>query len=511
MPDSFINRLDESSVIKDTDYTVFDVGDSNRGTYFTKKIRLDTLSKKISGDVLAGLNTRLTTLQNSVNTANQQLQSKLDKGGLNYLQTEKMAGPLYLNNTLTVSGTSEFYSIVDMHNYRIKNLDTPLSANDAVNKQYVDKLSGAYVPLSGGQSKKMSGYLHLYNDPISAEQAANKNYVDKFVPLSGGASKPMTGYLYLVGDVTGQGDNVAANKKYVDDQITTKLTNAGNTNNTTYLKKSTDSMEVGSYLTLGGLPTLSGHATNKNYVDTTLSGVSGLLAKQSYVNSNFVHISGNDTMTGKLILNEDPVLLSDPKQASTKNYVDVKFSNLSNYLPLSGGTMTQGYITAPYDNPAVARNLVTKVYVDTLVSNTSGNLAKKSYVDDNFLPLSGGEMSGRLIIKNHSEKYTVGGSSGNVSLSIKSSNIFTINMTGNITEFTFTDEPADSYTVSLFITQKGTNIAPFNVTNWKINNTPVKWAATRTPEITKVQDKVDIFCLTKVGTTWYGFIGGQNY
>jgi hypothetical protein len=511
MPDSFINRLDESSIIKDTDYTVFDIGDSNRGTYFTKKIRLDTLSKKISGDVLTGLNTRLNTLQNSINTANQQLQSKLDKGGLNYLQTEKMTGPLYLNSTLTVSGASEFYNNVDMRNYRIRNLDIPLSANDAVNKQYVDALSDVYVPLSGGQNKKMTGYLHLHSDPISAEQAANKNYVDKFLPLSGGASKPMTGYLYLVGDVTGQSDNVAANKKYVDDQITSQITNLNNTNNNVFLKKSTDSMQVGSYLTLGGLPTLSGHATNKHYVDTILSATSSVLAEKSYVNSNFVHISGNDTMTGKLILSEDPVLMSDPKQAATKNYVDIKFSNFANYIPLSGGVMTQGYITAPYDNPAIDRNLVTKIYVDTLVGNTSAGLARKSYVDSNFLPVSGGTMDGPLILKSFSEKSSSGGTSGNISLSMKNGNTFTIDMNGNITGFTFTDLPADSFTVTILIKQKGTNVTPYNVTGWNINSSAILFAGGRTPTITKVQDKVDIFCFTRVGTTWYGFIGGQNF
>lgn len=511
MADSFINSLAESGTIKNSDYTVFDIGNSSTGTYTTKKIKLETLSNKISGDVIAGVNNTIKTLQNTVNDLNQSVQNKLDKGGLDYYATEKMAGPLFLNKTLTVSGTSQFYNNIDMHNYKIRNLNSPLTDKDAVNKKYVDDLSDVYVPLSGGASNAMTGYLSLYNDPISSKHAANKGYVDKFVPLSGGSSSPMTGHLYLFGDVTGQGNNVAANKKYVDDQITTKLTNAASTNNTTYLKKTTDTMQTGSTLTLGSNPTLSGHATNKNYVDTTLSAISSVLAKKTYVDTGFLHISGGDTMTGKLILNEDPTLISNVKQAATKNYVDLLEAKLADYIPLVGGTMTSGYITAPYDNPAIDRNLVTKKYVDTLVSNSTGGFVKQNYVDTKFLPVSGGELSGRLIVKSHSEKYAAGGSSGNVSLSIKTANIFTITMTANITAFTFTDEPSDSYTVSLFITQKGLNTNPFDVTNWKINNTTVKWSAGKIPVITKEQDKTDIFCLTKIGSVWYGFIGGQNY
>jgi hypothetical protein len=511
MADSFINKLSESSTINNTDYTVFDVGDASKGTYNTKKIKLETLSNKISSDVIAGVNNTIKTLQNSVNTLNQSVQNKLDKGGLDFYTTEKMAGPLYLNKTLTVSGTSEFYANVDMHSYKITNLSDPTNDKDAVNKQYIDNLSNVYVPLSGGVANAMTGYLTLYNDPTSVKHAATKGYVDKFVPLSGGTSSQMTGHLYLFGDVTGLGNNVAANKKYVDDQIITKLTNAASTNNTTYLKKTTDSMQNGSTLTLGGNPTLSGHATNKNYVDTTLSAVSSVLAKKTYVDTGFLHISGGDTMTGKLVLSEDPTLTSNVKQAATKNYVDLVEAKLANYIPLSGGIMTFGYITAPYDNPAIDRNLVTKKYVDTLVSNNTGGFVKQDFLKSNYLPLSGGSLSGRLTVQSHSEKYSTGGSSGNVSLSIKTANIFTIDITGNITEFTFTDEPLESYTVSLFITQKGLNINPFNVTSWKINGTTVKWSAGKIPEITKIQNKTDVFCLTKIGTTWYGFIGGQNY
>lgn len=513
MPDSFINKLDESSTIKDTDYTVFDVGDSNRGTYFTKKIRLDTLSKKISGDVVNGINSRLNILQNSINTANQQIQTKLDKGGLDYFTSEKMAGPLYLNKTLTVVGVSDFYNTADMHGYRIKNVATPLSALDAVNKEYVDKLSGAYVPLSGGSARKMTGYLHLHNDPITSEQAATKNYVDKFIPLSGGSSRPMTGYLYLVGDVTGKEDNVATNKKYVDDQITTRISNSNNINNSIFLKKSTDSMDVGSFLTLGGSPTLSGHATTKNYVDSLVSGSSSLLARTSYVNSNFVHISGNDTMTGKLILSEDPTLISNSKQAATKNYVDTRFSNLVNYIPLSGGVMTGGYITAFNEMPSIDRHYATKKYVDTTVSSNVSGLATKNDLNNGFVHLSGNDtMTGNLTLKSYSEKYVSSTNNGGVTLSIKNNgNTFAIDMTGNITGFTFTDMPTDSFSVTILITQKGTNAAPFNITGWNINTVAVKFAGNRIPTITPIQNKTDIFCFTKVGTNWYGFIGGQNF
>jgi hypothetical protein len=98
------------------------------------------------------------------------------------------------------------------------------------------------------------------------------------------------------------------------------------------------------------------------------------------------------TSTTPLILNVEPTLISNPKQAATKNYVDTNISKLSSYIPLSGGVMTQGYITAPYDDPAIPRNLVTKAYTDKTIDF-------KIESTTNFVHITGNDrMSGPLYL-----------------------------------------------------------------------------------------------------------------
>ena len=38
MSDSFINKLNESTTVKATDVTAFDISDSSTGRYYTKKV-----------------------------------------------------------------------------------------------------------------------------------------------------------------------------------------------------------------------------------------------------------------------------------------------------------------------------------------------------------------------------------------------------------------------------------------------------------------------------------------
>ena len=71
--------------------------------------------------------------------------------------------------------------------YRVRNLAAPVSANDAVNKQYVDDLVPDYVPLNKA-GDTMTGVLNMGNnfitglpEPVNASDAATKNYVDTTV------------------------------------------------------------------------------------------------------------------------------------------------------------------------------------------------------------------------------------------------------------------------------------------------------------------------------------------
>lgn len=416
MADSFINKLDESKTVKSSDFTAFDIADSGTGKFYTKKVAYSTLVNKISSDVVSVVQSQIDILQQNLNTTNTNSQTKLDKRGTNFDPNEKMTGPLVLNSTLTVNGTSDFYNTVNLHNNKIVSLATPTSNYDAATKKYVDDVFGS----------------------ITIPNTSN--------------------YLLKTGDVM-----------------------------------------TGGYLTLANSPTNDSHAATKKYVDDkvgTFPNVTGYLPLSGGT------MTGNVNLNNKVISNvPTPVANSD---AVNKKYVDDKLIS-SSYLPLAGGTMT-GNI-----------DLNSKVISNVPIPTLSGDASNKGYVDgklaniqlSSYLPLSGGTMTGSLILKGFSEK--VGTSTVNTNIytfDLSSGNTFNITMNSNITRFQTSNAPSDSYSITLALTQ-GTGA--YTVTTWSIDSINIKWSDGIPPTITNTNGKTDIFGFTKIGSIWYGFIGGQNF
>ena len=314
MADSFINKLTESTTVKENDFTAFDIADPETGGFFTKKVSFDTITSKVKSEVNSTVQTQINNLQTNLNTISQSIANKLDKNGLSFAPNERMNGTLSVNATLSGFGESHFNQKVDLHNNFIINVKDPVNNYDAVN-------------------------LHTLNDKLA--------------------------------------------------QISIPST------------------------------------------------------------ANYLLKSG-DTMTGPLVLNADPTL---SLHSVTKQYAD-KFNPFGKFLPLSGGSMT-----------------------------------------------------GSLVLKGFSEKFTNITGNGSVSLNLDNGNTFPINLTGNITGFTLAGTvPTDSFSITMFITQTGT----FSV-SFIISGISVKWASGVIPTITTTNGKTDVFAFTKVGANWYGFTGGQNF
>lgn len=169
----------------------------------------------------------------------------LEAGSL-LVQTD--TGDIFLDNTdsdriqlgdsrkLALSGGT-MTGPINMGGQKITNVGNPTENTDVANKIFVDTafqtlesemgttLAG-YLQLKGGT---MSGVLNMgghsienVQDPQADDEAANKGYVDSqisglssvYVPLSGGT---LTGPLVLSGNPTQS--NQAANKQYVDDAV----------------------------------------------------------------------------------------------------------------------------------------------------------------------------------------------------------------------------------------------------------------------------------------------------
>jgi len=219
MADSFINKLTESTTVKGTDFTAFDIADPETGGYFTKKVSFDNLTSKIKTEVNNNVQTQIDNLQTNLNIVSQSISNKLDKNGLNFAPTERMNGPLAVNATLSALGETHFNEKVNAHNNFIINVKDPVDDYDAVNLHTLnDKIATVPIPNTANYVLKsgdtMTGSLILNADPTQNLGAVTKQYADKFdpsgkyLPLSGGS---MTGSLILKGfsekssNITGTG------------------------------------------------------------------------------------------------------------------------------------------------------------------------------------------------------------------------------------------------------------------------------------------------------------------
>ncbi len=124
-------------------------------------------------------------------------------------------------------------------------------------------------------------------------------------------------------------------------------------------------------LTLSADPTGLLEAATKQYVDNQIA-------------TQAVTVNGNVTIVNNFSLSATP---SDPLHVVNKLYVDTEISNintsLTNYLQLSGGTMT-GFLTLNSD-PVNALHAATKQYVDTAVSGGGIGYAPVNKAGDTML------------------------------------------------------------------------------------------------------------------------------
>jgi len=154
---------------------------------------------------------------------------------------------------------------------------------------------------------------------------------------------------------------------------------------------------------------------------------------------------------------------------------------ISGYLPLTGGTMT-GAITFA---------------------------AGQSFTGT--LPLAGGTMTGLLTTKELALTKTAPSiSAGVLTLDCSLSNTFAVSLNAAITSFTVSNIPTSGsyYEFNLEFTADGTARA----VTWTFSSVAVKWPGGTAPTLTSTNGKKDtfVFYTYDAGTTWLGFVAGQN-
>jgi hypothetical protein len=110
--------------------------------------------------------------------------------------------------------------------------------------------------------------------------------------------------------------------------------------------------------------------------------------------------------------------------------------------------------------------------------------------------------------KNYKEVYSNAIISSNIlTLNLNNGNIFNILLNANILTITISNIPSSTHNISFTIvfTADGTARA----VNWP--NTVI-WPSGNAPSITSTAGKIDVFSFTSNdgGSTWIGFVGGQN-
>lgn len=116
--------------------------------------------------------------------------------------------------------------------------------------------------------------------------------------------------------------------------------------------------------------------------------------------------------------------------------------------------------------------------------------------------------SGVLAITELSETYAAPAITSNVlTINLLSGTVFNVTNNANITTFTISNAAASrANSFTLLLTANGSGFTQA----WGAS---VKWPASTAPTLTTTNGKVDVltFITNDGGTTWFGFVGGQNY
>ena len=176
-------------------------------------------------------------------------------------------------------------------------------------------------PLNISQSNEYSFYLDNVRDIVYTNTTDTINGTKTFTTTPKITNAPTT-------------DEEATNKKYVDDSIST-LSNSVDTKLTKYVDTENNQEISGlkTFLTIpniSGTPTSSDNATNKNYVDTKVQSAIAELNIDNYVDE-----TSTQTISGLKTFTTTPKITNAPttnEEAVNKKYVDDSISTLNNSI-----------------------------------------------------------------------------------------------------------------------------------------------------------------------------------
>jgi len=210
--------------------------------------------------------------------------------------------------------------------------------------------------------------------------------------------------------------------------------------------------------------------------------------------------------------------------SKSKAYIVVNQSNAAVVIKgaaTTGVTIASGKTTLVTWNgsdfveitPAVATNLAPASTAGYVYTSNGGSTAPsfQALSVSGYLPTTGGTMTGLLTTKELALTKTAPSiSAGVLTLDCSLSNTFAVSLNASITSFTVSNIPTTGsyYEFNLEFTADGTA----RTVTWTFSSVAVKWPSGTAPTLTSTNGKKDtfVFYTYDAGTTWLGFVAGQN-
>jgi len=130
-------------------------------------------------------------------------------------------------------------------------------------------------------------------------------------------------------------------------------------------------------------------------------------------------------------------------------------------------------------------------------------------VTTGLLPTAGGSVTGELILTSPIEiKQTPTISAGALTLNLATGTLFSVNLNAAISTFTFQNPPASPKVFSFTLQFVADGVQ--RTVAWPA---AVKWSYGSAPVLTSTLNKIDTFTFLTHdgGTSWFGFVSGQNF
>ncbi len=257
-----------------------------------------------------------------------------------------------------------------------------------------------------------------------------------------------------------------------------------------------DTANVGT-LAVSGNATVTGDITVDGTINATVTGVSSEATQLATARTIALagDVSGAANFDGSSNITITTVIAAD-----SHNHTIANVDGLQAALDAKPDGLSDLGVTA----------LSTELnYVDGVTSNIQTQLDTKLSSVDLSSYTGDVDIDGELVVTSYNETYQAVSSASNATtINCEAGNVFTHTLSENTT-FTFSNPPSSgtAYGFSLKVTQDA-SASGYTLT-WP---TSVDWPGGTAPTLTSTADAVDqfVFYTYSGGTTWYGFVAGQD-